>query len=97
MFTCNGVVDNELSNEAVADITCAYHLPSRKYAIELAGGVHALHLEAVLQLISWIGIEVDDQCWELGCGEMKLAFALSCAAEGGLVLATDQGNQLTIS
>jgi hypothetical protein len=96
VFTKNGICEQPLSEETIADIQTAYELPSRKYAIDLTGGVHALQLDAVLLLLKWLRVELDDQSWELGCGEMKLAFALSCAAEGGLVLATDQGNQYTI-
>jgi hypothetical protein len=39
-----------------------------------------------------IDVEEGDTFWELGCGEMKLAFALSAAANGGMVVGTELGN-----
>jgi ubiquinone/menaquinone biosynthesis C-methylase UbiE len=70
-------------------ITEAYKRPNRMLNLNLSGGVHALSRKHTIELIGLIGVQPDDTCWELGCGEMNLAFALSAASLGGLVIATD--------
>jgi hypothetical protein len=57
--------------------------------MELASGVHCLPLDVVLELVRLINIQRNHVTWEIGCGELLLAFGLSCAAQGGTVVATD--------
>jgi hypothetical protein len=43
-------------------------------------------------LLGFMNIRAGDTFWELGAGECYLAYCLSAAAEGGVVVVTDKGN-----
>jgi hypothetical protein len=60
----------------------------------LTGGVHALPLNTTTELIQLLKIDREDVFWEIGCGEPYLAFCLSAAAGGSVVVATDLGEIL---
>ncbi len=73
-------------------MTAAYARAGELFgSLHLITGVHAMSLKAVLQLLSRINICERDTSWEIGAGELKLAFSLSAAAKGGTVVATDLG------
>lgn len=57
--------------------------------INLVGGTHKLPKTATLTLIDTIQVHTGDISWEIGCGSLELAFSLSCAANGGRVVAMD--------
>jgi hypothetical protein len=82
-----------LDLQVVSDVEIAYKRAGVLFgSLNLPTGVHAMPLETVLDLIAAINITEQDISWEIGAGELKLAFSLSAAAKGGTVVATDLGN-----
>jgi ubiquinone/menaquinone biosynthesis C-methylase UbiE len=70
----------------------AYNKAKKKFrAINLTGGTHKLPIDATLSLLQLIQVSAGDVSWEVGCGSLELAFALSSCAEGGHVVAVDLG------
>jgi tRNA A58 N-methylase Trm61 len=60
-----------------------------KMSFDLPGGVHPLPRDEIHLLIEHLNVKEGDSFWEIGVGVPFLAFALSAAANGGVVLATD--------
>jgi hypothetical protein len=81
-----------LTSDAEIQIEKAYDKADAVFrAANLLGGTHKLPIEATLDLIQLIQINPGDICWEIGCGSLQLAFALSNSSNGGPVIATDLG------
>jgi hypothetical protein len=82
----------DLSDSRKAEILTAYNKANVFFRmVHLEGGTHSLPTEAVLPLISAMQIKANDRSWEIGCGRLQLAYALSNAASGGEVIAVDLG------
>jgi hypothetical protein len=81
---------NTLSVNQVYMITAAYNRAKKLFgSMELVTGVHSLPLDVVLELVRLIDMKPNEVSWEIGCGELLLAFGLSSATNGGVVVATD--------
>lgn len=55
----------------------------------LLGGVHATPMSTILDVMKLIDVNTGDKCWDIGCGELRLACALSSAAKNVHVVCTD--------
>jgi precorrin-6B methylase 2 len=53
------------------------------------GGTHALCSGDIKRLIAHLSLNQGDIFWEIGCGVPNLAFSLSAASFGGMVICTD--------
>ncbi len=81
-----------LSEEKKTSIASAYTWAKRKFTLPLScGGTHPLKLKALLSLIETINVLAGEISWEIGCGGLRLAAGLSCAADAGVVVAMDLG------
>ncbi len=84
------IVSESVRNSMVERIHSAYTFANKVYNSGLLpGGVHAVELAVVKELCLHIGIEKSDGFWEIGVGLPLLAFSLSAAAQGGIVIGTD--------
>lgn len=57
--------------------------------VNLPGGVHATPMETVIDIIRLIDIKDNEKCWDIGCGELRLACAFGSAANNVHILCTD--------
>ncbi len=85
-------VYHPLTPKVETEIEQAYDKASSVFrSANLLGGTHKLPIEATLSLIQLIQVQPGDISWEIGCGSLQLAYALSNAAQGGQVVAMDLG------
>jgi hypothetical protein len=64
---------------------------SNKLFRNMYGGTHPVSIDVIKKLIDQVGIVHNDVFLEIGCGEPRLAFALSSVSQGGLVISLDLG------
>ncbi len=79
----------ELSDDDRRAVEDAYGKAHKIFGGVLVDGTHALPKRATLTLIELIQVKSGDVSWEIGCGSLELAYSLSCAADGGRVIAVD--------
>jgi hypothetical protein len=80
----------ELHRKRSRQIERAYALPLNRYDIPIFPG-ESLSLPAALDVVRGVQIRKGDNCWDLSCGRLHLTCALSAAAQGGTVIATESG------
>jgi hypothetical protein len=56
---------------------------------QLGEGSQPTPLSVISQLANRINVQDGDTYWDIGCGTPRMAFAMSAASNGGMVLATD--------
>ena len=82
-----------MSEEQKLSSELAYMKAKKSFKVlNLTGGTHKLPIDATLALLQLIQMSPADVSWEVGCGSLELAYALSSCAEGGHVIAVDLGD-----
>lgn len=76
-----------------ARLSAAYSLVKRMLPNGITGGSHPVSFIAAKQLIKRMDVQKGNFCWEIGCGEPRLAFTLSAACLNKVVC-TDTGGPL---
>jgi hypothetical protein len=83
-------IQNEQSvTEKNQRILSASLFANKLFKCGVIGGTVALSTADIKLLMSHMNIHQNDIFWEIGCGHPKLAFSLSAASMGGMVICTD--------
>jgi hypothetical protein len=83
------IVTAPLIDDRTQAILLASTFASKLFRSGVPGGTTALCNSDILTLIENIPIDQNEIFWEIGCGTPNLAFSLSAASFGGMVICTD--------
>jgi tRNA A58 N-methylase Trm61 len=78
-----------LTEEMNKRMSTASVFVNKMFVSGVTGGTHPLCTKDIRKIAANLGINPGDIFWEIGCGVPNLAFSLSAASFGGMVICTD--------